>query len=181
MKRLVGVVTVIAIALSLFACGGGGDTNDSLGSTVVNSDTNDSLGSTVVNSDGNAVVGATVYLIPTDKIDVTPIKGDDIITSPFPAEAYDEPLEDAVRADLALPTPTFAKAVTNSSGGFSLSAPDATMNYFVYVEPEVTDLEHLPGGSLCRESLPASSLSGLRIEMASQPSTADYFLLSIDN
>ncbi len=30
-------------------------------------------GGTVVDCDGNAVAGATVYLIPTDKIDKTPI------------------------------------------------------------------------------------------------------------
>ena len=47
---------------------------------------------------GHPVVGATVHLVPTAAIDVsTQMTASSIYASPYPAEAYDEPLEDGVR------------------------------------------------------------------------------------
>jgi hypothetical protein len=47
---------------------------------------------------GHPVVGATVYLVPTTAMDIsTQITASAIYEAPYPAEAYDEPLEDAIR------------------------------------------------------------------------------------
>src|SRR5262245_8268727 len=47
---------------------------------------------------GRAVVGATIHLVPVTAIDVTtPITASATYAPPYPAEAYDEPLEDAIR------------------------------------------------------------------------------------
>ena len=47
---------------------------------------------------GRAIANATVHLVPVTAVDVTsPITASGIYQAPFPAEAYDEPLEDAIR------------------------------------------------------------------------------------
>ena len=47
---------------------------------------------------GHPVSGATVHLVPVTAIDTTtPMTASAIYAAPFPAEAYDEPLEDAIR------------------------------------------------------------------------------------
>ena len=47
---------------------------------------------------GHPVVGATVYLVPTTAMDFsTQMTASAIYEAPYPAEAYDEPLEDAIR------------------------------------------------------------------------------------
>jgi hypothetical protein len=47
---------------------------------------------------GHPVVGATVYLVPTTAMDIsTQSTASAIYEAPYPAEAYDEPLEDAIR------------------------------------------------------------------------------------
>ena len=47
---------------------------------------------------GHPVAGATVHLVPAGAIDVTtPMTASSIYAAPFPAEAYDEPLEDTIR------------------------------------------------------------------------------------
>src|SRR6188768_2403812 len=47
---------------------------------------------------GHPVVGATVHLVPVTAIDVsTRMTASAIYAPPFTAEAYDEPLEDAIR------------------------------------------------------------------------------------
>ncbi|HVQ64829.1 MAG TPA: hypothetical protein VMT78_09860, partial [Terriglobia bacterium] len=47
---------------------------------------------------GHPVAGATVYLVPVSAMDLTTrITASAIYAAPFPAEAHDEPLEDAIR------------------------------------------------------------------------------------
>src|SRR5688572_29635003 len=47
---------------------------------------------------GHPVAGATIHLVPVTAIDVTtPMTASAIYAPPYPAEAYDEPLEDAIR------------------------------------------------------------------------------------
>ena len=51
-----------------------------------------------VSDPGHPVVGATVYLVPTTAMDFsTQMTASAIYEAPYPAEAYDEPLEDAIR------------------------------------------------------------------------------------
>ena len=47
---------------------------------------------------GHPVAGATVHLVPVTAIDTTTrMTASAIYAAPYPAEAYDEPLEDAIR------------------------------------------------------------------------------------
>lgn len=119
---------------------------------------------------GHPVAGATVYLVPTTAIDVTTrMTASAIYAAPFPAEAYDEPLEDAIRLRGA----GFPKSTTDARGNFVVaSVPDG--KFFVHVTPGPTDTEHLPGGDQSRQSRSADQLRGqsMMIKVSSSPSAA---------
>ena len=119
---------------------------------------------------GHPVAGATVYLVPTTAIDVTtPMTASAIYAAPFPAEAYDEPLEDAIRLRGA----GFPKSTTDARGNFVVaSVPDG--KFFVHVTPGPADTEHLPGGDQSRQSRSADQLRGqsMTIKVSSSPSAA---------
>ena len=116
---------------------------------------------------GHPVSGATVHLVPVTAIDTTtPMTASAIYAAPFPAEAYDEPLEDAIRAGGT----GFPQATTDPRGRFAIAAvPDGT--YFLHVTPAASDREHLPGGDLARRSYAAAELRGtsMTIEVSSSP------------
>ncbi|HTG72762.1 MAG TPA: hypothetical protein VMB70_03295, partial [Terriglobia bacterium] len=64
---------------------------------------------------GHPVVGATVHLVPVTAMDITTrMTASAIYASPYPAEQYDEPLEDAIRMNGA----KFPRSVTNVRGDF---------------------------------------------------------------
>ena len=89
------------------------------------------------------------------------------------SEAYDEPLEDAI----AIGGTTFTQTTTDAAGSFSFaSVPDG--RYFVTVEPGMADAEHLPGGSMCRESRDAVELRGSteKVMVSSSPSSAATYV-----
>ena len=117
---------------------------------------------------GHPVVGATVYLVPTKAIDVsTQITASAIYAPPYPAEVYDEPLEDAIR----LSGTGFPQATTDSRGEFVIpNVPDS--KFFIHVTPEAGDTEHLPGGDQSRRSYAAELLRGASrtIQISSSPS-----------
>jgi Doubled CXXCH motif (Paired_CXXCH_1) len=99
----------------------------------------------------------------------TRITASSIYTAPFPAEAHDEPLEDAIR----LRGREFPQAMTDAQGNFVIpNVPDG--KFFVHVTPGARDTEHLPGGAQSRRSLPADQLRGrsMTIELSSSPSAA---------
>ena len=80
-----------------------------------------------------------------------------IYAPPFPAEAYDEPLEDAIR----LRGKTFPQATTNADGNFVIDdVPDG--KFFVHVTPAAGDREHLPGGDQSRQSYAPASCAASR-------------------
>jgi len=122
-----------------------------------------------VRSSASAVVGATVYLVPVAAMDLTSrITASSIYAAPFPAEAYDEPLEDAIR----LRGKDFPQATTDAQGNFVVpTVPNG--KYFIHVTPVARDTEHLPGGDQSRKSFAAESLRGrsITIELSSSPST----------
>ena len=122
---------------------------------------------------GHAVAGARVHLIPVTAIDTTSrITASAIYAPPYPAEAFDEPLEDTIR----LRGDGFPQATTNAQGDFEVAnVPDG--KFFVHVTPGPDDTEHLPGGDLSRASVPAEQLRGrsLTIKLSSRPSTAARF------
>ena len=122
---------------------------------------------------GHAVVGARVHLIPVAAIDTTSrITASAIYAAPYPAEAFDEPLEDTIR----LRGDEFPQATTDARGDFEIAnVPDG--KFFVHVTPGPSDTEHLPGGDLSRASLPAEQLRGrsLTIKLSSRPSAAARF------
>ncbi|MFQ5983979.1 MAG: hypothetical protein ACE5LL_00515 [Alphaproteobacteria bacterium] len=127
----------------------------------------------VVSAADIPVAEATVYLIPTAAIDMTPITAGAVYYPPYPAEAYDEPLEDAIRAKGT----EFRKAVTGSNGGFSIpDLPDGT--FFIHVTPDVRDREHLPGGNKSRQVYSAEQLRGtsMTIKVSSSPSPDAIFV-----
>src|SRR6185436_17194869 len=65
---------------------------------------------------GHPVVGATVHLVPVTAMDITSrITASTIYAPPYPAEAYDEPLEDAIR----LHGKEFPQATTDARGDFA--------------------------------------------------------------
>ena len=80
---------------------------------------------------GHPVAGATVHLVPITAIDITtPMTASAIYAAPYPAEAYDEPLEDAIRAGGT----AFPQATTDAQGHFVIAnVPDG--RFFVHVTP----------------------------------------------
>jgi hypothetical protein len=125
------------------------------------------VGGTAANP-GHPVAGATVHLVPVTALDVTTrMTASAIYAPPYPAEAYDEPLEDTIRLRGA----AFPKAITDARGGFVI-ANVPSGKFFVHVTPAPNDAEHLPGGNVSRQSFPAEQLRGkaMRIEVSSSPS-----------
>ncbi len=122
------------------------------------------------NDPGHPVVGATVYLVPTTAIDTTTkMTASAIYEAPYPAEAYDEPLEDAIRSGGT----DFPQIITDAEGNFKLeNLPEG--NFFVHVTPAADDSEHLPGGDKSREAYSREQLSSaeMAIEISSSPSPA---------
>ncbi len=122
---------------------------------------------------GHPVAGARVHLIPVAAIDTTSrMTASAIYAAPYPAEAFDEPLEDTIR----LRGDRFPQATTNAQGDFEVAqVPDG--RFFVHVTPGPNDTEHLPGGDVSRASVPAEQLRGrsLTITLSSRPSTAARF------
>jgi hypothetical protein len=122
---------------------------------------------------GHPVVGATVHLVPVTAIDTTTrMTASAIYAPPYPAEAYDEPLEDAIRLRGA----TFPQSTTDARGSFVIAnVPDG--RFFIHVTPGPTDIEHLPGGDQSRRSAPAGQLRGqsMTIKVSSRPSTSARF------
>jgi hypothetical protein len=114
--------------------------------------------------------GATVHLVPVTAIDITTrMTASAIYASPFPAEAYDEPLEDAIRLRGA----GFPQATTDARGNFVFAnVPNG--KFFIHVTPNSKDTEHLPGGDQSRRSFQAEELRGRSktIKLSSNPSPA---------
>lgn len=123
----------------------------------------------VSSASGTALVGATIHLVPVAAMDVTTrMTASSIYAAPFPAEAYDEPLEDAIR----LRGRAFPQSTTDSRGSFVIpSVPDG--KFFVHVTPASNDTQHLPGGDQSRRSVSAELLRGrsMTIKVSSSPST----------
>lgn len=119
---------------------------------------------------GHPVANATIHLIPVAAIDTTTrITASAIYAAPYPAEAIDEPLEDAIR----LRGTGFPKAITDAQGAFLIeTVPDG--KYFVHITPDPQDAEHLPGGDHSRQSYTAEQLRGrpMTIKVSSRPSAA---------
>jgi hypothetical protein len=131
------------------------------------------VGGTATTS-GHPIAGATVHLVPITAIDVaTPMTASAIYAPPYPAEAYDEPLEDAIR----LRGSAFPQATTDSQGHFVIAnVPDG--RFFVHLTPAPKDTEHLPGGDQSRRSYSAEQLRGqsMTIKVSSSPSAAARFV-----
>jgi hypothetical protein len=119
---------------------------------------------------GHPVAGATIHLVPVTAVDTTtPITASAVYAPPYPAEAIDEPLEDAVRLRGA----DFPRATTDARGRFAVAnVPDG--RYFIHVTPGQNDVEHLPGGDRSRQSYAAAQLRGqsMTVRLSSQPSGA---------
>lgn len=119
------------------------------------------------------VAGAKVHLVPVTAIDTTSrITASAIYAAPYPAEAFDEPLEDTIRLRGA----AFPQATTDAAGNFAIAnVPDG--RFFVHVTPAAADAEHLPGGDASRASIAAEQLRGrtLTIKLSSRPSAAARF------
>src|SRR5689334_10495046 len=110
----------------------------------------------VLSASAAPVIGATVHLVPTTAMDLNAkITASSIYAPPYPAEAYDEPLEDAIRLRGA----SFPHAKTDAQGNFSISNLPAG-KFFIHVTPDSNDKEHLPGGDLSRHSYTVDQLRG---------------------
>jgi hypothetical protein len=116
------------------------------------------------------VAGATVHLVPVTAVDVTSrITASAIYTPPFVAEAFDEPLEDAIRRLGA----AFPQAKTDERGRFQIAnAPEG--RYFIHATPSPNDTAHLPGGDLSRRAQTADQLRGqsVTVTLSSRPPAA---------
>jgi predicted CXXCH cytochrome family protein len=124
----------------------------------------------VVGASGALVVGAAIHLVPVTAIDVTTrMTASAIYAPPYPAEAFDEPLEDAIR----LRGKTFPQSATDARGHFIVSnVPEG--RFFIHVTPSERDTEHLPGGDKSRQSYATAQLRGqsMTIKVSSSPSAA---------
>ncbi len=122
---------------------------------------------------GHPVPGATVHLVPVTAIDVTTrMTASAIYAPPYPAEVYDEPLEDAIRLQGA----KFPRSTTDARGSFVIpTVPDG--RFFIHVTPGPNDTEHLPGGDQSRRSYSAEQLRGqsMTIKVSSSPSATARF------
>ena len=158
--------TLLATRIMLTAAGAPPEGDEFRG--LVLSPTAAQAGSSKPDKTGRPVVGATVHLVPVNAMDVTSrMTASAIYKPPFPAEAYDEPLEDAIR----LHGGRFPQAKTDSEGRFAIEpVPDG--QFFVHVTPAANDSEHLPGGEESRRSYPAAQLRGrsMTITLSTQPS-----------
>ena len=120
----------------------------------------------VVSSRDLPVTNATVYLVPTTMIDMTPITASDVFDAPYVADAYDEPLEDAIARHQDM----IPKAKTDDQGRFRIfGVPDG--KFFVYAAIAEDDVEHFPGGDKSRASYRADELRGhaKKIQLSSRP------------
>src|SRR5262249_27633345 len=122
----------------------------------------------VVSAAGAAVSGTTVYLVPATAMDTrSRLTASSIYAAPFPAENFDEPLEDAIR----LRGKGLPQAVTDARGNFSIATiPDG--RFFVHVTTAANDTQHLPGGDQSRKSMTAEQLRGrsMTIRISGNPS-----------
>lgn len=127
------------------------------------------VGGAATNS-GHPVAGATIHLVPVTAIDIsTRMTASAIYAPPYPAEAYDEPLEDAIR----LRGKAFPQSTTDAQGAFVVAnVPDG--RFFIHVTPGAGDSEHLPGGDQSRQSYAAAQLRSrsMTIKVSSSPSAA---------
>jgi predicted CXXCH cytochrome family protein len=113
-------------------------------------------------------------LVPVAAIDVTTrMTASAIYAAPFPAEVYDEPLEDAIR----LRGSQFPQSITDAQGNFAI-AKIPNGRFFVHVTPGDKDTEHLPGGDKSRQSFSADQLRGqlMTIRVSSSPSAAARYV-----
>ncbi len=124
----------------------------------------------VVSASGTRVGDATIHLVPITAIDTTTqMTASAIYAPPYPAEAYDEPIEDAIR----LRGTDFPQSSADSEGNFEIaSVPDG--RFYIHVTPAPGDTEHLPGGDQSRQSYSAGALRGrsMTINVSSSPSEA---------
>jgi hypothetical protein len=126
----------------------------------------------VVTAWGEPVAGATVYLVPADQVPTTPITAADVRSGA--AEAYDEPLEDAVASAAAS---AFPRATSAADGTFALPQVDTTRSFFPYVDPAGAQPADLyPGGSLSREPRTNVGLHDLTIEVTGRPSASATYV-----
>jgi hypothetical protein len=121
-------------------------------------------------SPGRPVAGATIHLVPVAAIDTTTrMTASAVYAAPYPAEVYDEPLEDAIR----LRGKEFPQSTTDNRGNFVVeNVPDG--KFFIHVSPGPRDSDHLPGGDQSRRSYPAEQLRGrsMTIRVSGNPSAA---------
>jgi hypothetical protein len=132
------------------------------------------LKGTVAGAAGEPVVGARVYLVPSTAIATDPITSVGVLAGT--TTAFDEPLEDAVANHGA----SFAQALTGADGSYEFDEI-ADGRFFVYVAPAFTDVEYLPGGSVCRTSLKAEALRAAELDIvlsSSPPANATYVGMS---
>ena len=116
----------------------------------------DEFAGRVMSPAGTLVAGATVHLVPVTAIDITTQMTASAIYAPsYPAEVYDEPLEDANR----LQGTNFPQSTMDLQGNFVIpTVPDG--KFFIHVTPNAEDTEHLPGGDQSRQSYSAEELRG---------------------
>ena len=123
------LLTVMLITGSMLPAAGAA--NQAAGSAfagqVVSASGAVSVGGAATNP-GHPVAGATVHLVPVTAMDVTtPMTASAIYAPPYPAEAYDEPLEDAIR----LRGTAFPQSTTDAQGHFVIAnVPDG--KFFVH-------------------------------------------------
>jgi hypothetical protein len=141
---------------------------------VVQTGQGNSFSGEVSTPSGTPVVGAIVHLVPVSAMDTsTRMTASAIYAAPYPAETYDEPLEDAIR----LRGVSFSQAVTDARGNF-LIANVPNGKFFVHVTPSARDTGLLPGGDQSRRSFTAEVLRGrsMPIKVSSSPSAAARYV-----
>ncbi|MGK5092082.1 cytochrome c3 family protein [Deltaproteobacteria bacterium TL4] len=163
----------------IYACNGVAGTNGANGKDAVAISKSPKFvvrDTATISVGGTPLEGATVYAIPAaDVINLGKValaSSDGNYTAD--ALAADEPLEDLVNTKGS----TYMSAVTDVNGKVEITAlAGKTEKYFIYVKP-ADETKHLPGGSICRESVTGDTLTNQEtaITISTTPSTAATFV-----
>lgn len=177
-NTLLSVALAALVAAALGGCGSSSSNNDPVVDPRPTVPT-----FAVKDTAGAAVVGATVFAIPVADVEALAAVPLTLSAGNYSAEALtvDEPLEDLINGNFAGSTvATYKQGVTDADGKAEIAdlPVGATDKFFIYIQPAAADVDHLPGGSLCRAAVSGAALdnASTAIEVSTKASATATFV-----